>query len=103
MALALAGCSATPRQTVIGADQALVPVTLVGTTDTRLRADLGRPALQRVDGSAQVWLYDSPVCRLNVILYPGPGGVPQVSAAMPMPHGVSATSCVASLEQNRAS
>ncbi|MDD2875825.1 MAG: hypothetical protein PHT60_01195 [Acidiphilium sp.] len=103
LAVALAGCSAAQPPAVTSASTAPVPVMLVGTSVSDLRADLGVPALQRVDGSAQVWLYDSPVCRLNIVLYPGPSGTPQVSAAMPMPRGVSQSACVASLEQNRGS
>jgi len=97
LATGLAGCSGTPRPVAAAATGATIPVTLVGTSAQNLQADLGRPTLRRIDGSAQVWLYDSSVCRLNVILYPGPSGAPSVSAAMPLPHGVSQSSCVASL------
>jgi cytoskeletal protein CcmA (bactofilin family) len=102
--IGLAGCSGTPQPVAAaatGAADAAVPVTLVGSSARGLQADLGTPALRRIDGSAQVWLYDSPVCRLNVILYPGPGGAPAVSAAMPMPRGVSQSTCVESLMRER--
>jgi hypothetical protein len=102
MALGLAGCSAAAPPLANTAANP-TPITLIGTTIGGLQAELGRPALQRVDGSAQVWLYHSTVCRLNLILYPGPNGAPQVSAATPMPPGVAESTCVASLEQNRAS
>lgn len=101
LATGLAGCSAGPRPVAAAATGTAVPVTLVGTSAEGLQADLGKPALRRIDGSAQVWLYDSSVCRLNVILYPGPTGVPAVSAAMPLPRGVSQSSCVASLMRER--
>jgi len=103
MALGLAGCSAPAPRAATGAATNAAPITLVGATIGGLQADFGRPALQRIDGSAQVWLYHSALCRLNLILYPGPNGAPQVRAAMPMPRGVSESSCVASLEQNRPS
>ena len=102
--LALAGCAApgVSRATATAVLPA-APASLVGATPSSLQAELGAPALRRVDGPAQVWLYDSRVCRLNVILYPSNAGQPEVATAMPMPRGVSQASCLASLEQNRAS
>ncbi|HEX7388606.1 MAG TPA: hypothetical protein VF286_00750 [Acidiphilium sp.] len=72
-------------------------------TPSGLQAELGQPFLRRIDGPAQIWLYNSQVCRLDVIFYPGSAGQPQVALARPMPRGVSQASCLASLEQNRAS
>jgi hypothetical protein len=56
---------------------------LIGATPATLDAAFGQPALRRVDGTAQVWLYHSPVCALNLILYPDPSGTPRVAAAVP--------------------
>lgn len=76
---------------------------LVGATAAALRADLGKPMLRRIDGSAEVWLYNSPICRLDVIFYPGAAGQPVVSLARPSPQTISSASCVASLERRRTS
>ena len=102
--LALAGCAAAPVSPAATASAApSAPATLIGATQSNLRAEFGAPALRRVDGPAQVWLYDSRVCRLDVIFYPGETGQPEVATARPMPRGVSRASCLASLERNRAS
>lgn len=76
---------------------------LVGTTAAALRADLGKPMLRRIDGPAEVWLYNSPICRLDVIFYPGTAGQPIVSLARPSPQTISSATCVASLEHRRTS
>ena len=55
---------------------------LLGATPQLLDSAFGPPALRRVDGQAQVWLYHSQVCGLNLILYPGPDGVPRVADAV---------------------
>lgn len=56
---------------------------LIGSTPAILNAEFGQPVLLRVDGTAQVWLYHSPVCGLNLILYPDASGMPRVAAAVP--------------------
>lgn len=101
--LALAGCAATPAPRTAANAGSAAPATLVGATPSSLQAELGAPALRRIDGPAQVWLYDSRVCRLDVIFYPSSAGQPEVATARPMPRGISQASCLASLEQNRAS
>ena len=68
---------------------------LVGATPALLHAQFGPPALLRVDGAAQVWLYHSQVCGLNLILYPDHAGIPRVATAVP-DHG-DAEACVASM------
>jgi hypothetical protein len=42
---------------------------LVGVTAEQLRRMLGEPAIRRPEGAAEVWLYEAPTCRLDVILY----------------------------------
>ena len=42
---------------------------LVGVTADQLRRMLGEPAIRRPEGAAEVWLYEAPACRLDVILY----------------------------------
>jgi hypothetical protein len=56
---------------------------IVGSTPAVLSAEFGQPVLRRIDGSAQVWLYHSSVCGLNLILYPDRAGVPRVADAVP--------------------
>jgi hypothetical protein len=83
--LALSACAATPDQSALNTTVP-TPITaqqLVGATPITLRADFGAPELQRVEGPAQVWLYHSSVCGLNVILFTGQDGVPRVAEAVP--------------------
>ncbi len=79
------------------------PATLIGASAASLSTTLVPPALRRVDGPAQVWLYTSRVCRLELVLYPGAAGQPQVSYARRMPRDVGTATCVASLERGRPS
>lgn len=81
---ALSACAAPPEAVT----SSIVPVptsalALVGSTPQVLNADFGAPVLRRVDGVAQVWLYHSQVCGLNVFLYPDANGIPRVAAAVP--------------------
>jgi hypothetical protein len=98
----LAGCAVQPQPVAVEASVPVASASLMGASTTRLTALLGHPKLRRIDGRAQVWLYDSRLCRLNLILYPGTSGTPLVTLASPSPPSVSAASCLASLE-NRAS
>lgn len=80
----LAGCAAAP--TSVSSFAPDVPTSaqaLMGSTPQVLNADFGPPMLRRVDGPAQVWVYESPVCGLQVFLYPDAGGTPRVAAAVP--------------------
>jgi hypothetical protein len=76
------------------------PVHLIGATSGLLRASLIPPVLRRQDGSAEVLLYNSQICRLEVVLYPGAGGGKLVSLAQPMPRTVHLSACMASLQRN---
>ncbi|UNC13607.1 hypothetical protein FE249_04835 [Acidiphilium multivorum] len=102
---ALAGCAAPHNPKTGLADTGPKPASarLIGATPETLKADLGEPSLLRVDGPAEVWLYHSPICRLDVILYRGAKGAPVVRLARAAPRGVADATCVASLEQQRAS
>jgi hypothetical protein len=71
---------------------------LVGATPGSLTASFGAPVLRRVDGTAQVWLYHSSTCGLNLILYPDAGGTPRVADAVP--DNGDPTACVASLQRS---
>ncbi len=72
------------------------PQSLVGATPANLSAEFGHPALLRIDGTAQVWLYHSAVCGLDLILYPDNSGIPRVAAAIP--NNADPDRCVQSLQ-----
>ena len=97
--LGLAGCASTSGDTAQLYDT--VPMlnakALVGSTPTVLDAEFGQPVLRRVDGPAQVWLYHSAVCGLNLILYPDSAGVPRVAEAVP--DNGDPASCMESLQR----
>ncbi len=101
----LAGCAApqNPKAGLADTGPKSASARLIGATPAILKADLGEPSLLRVDGPAEVWLYHSPICRLDVILYRGATGAPVVRLAHAAPRGVADATCVASLEQQRAS
>jgi hypothetical protein len=43
---------------------------LVAATPAQVVAMLGTPSLRRIDGPAEVWLYNAaPVCRLDLVFY----------------------------------
>lgn len=42
---------------------------LVGVTAEQLQRMLGEPSIRRPEGTAEVWLYEAPACRLDVILH----------------------------------
>lgn len=91
----LAGCADTPAGPVVAAP--VVPVSaqaLVGSTPQVLSSDFGPPELRRVDGAAQVWLYRSADCGLQLFLYPDAAGTPRVTAALP--DGTNAPGCLQS-------
>ena len=43
---------------------------LRGQTGPAVRAALGQPVFRRVEGPAEIWLYSSQRCQLDLILYP---------------------------------
>lgn len=71
---------------------------LKGSSPQMLAADFGAPMLRRVDGPAQVWLYHSASCGMNVFLYPDAHGVPRVAAVVP-DAGDDPQSCMQSFEK----
>jgi hypothetical protein len=102
--LMLAGCAqpelaaSTPNSTLPAAP-AVAPITLVGATTGMLSAELGPPALRRVDGTSQVWLYHTDVCALNLILFPDAAGIARVASAVP---DSDPAACMASLARQTA-
>jgi len=98
VASCLGACAAPPMVMAPISTAAPAPFTaenLVGATPATLSAQFGPPVLMRVDGPAQVWLYHSQVCGLDLILYPDRAGVPRVATAVP-DNGDEAA-CVASI------
>lgn len=100
----LTGCT-TPQQTAdaqagISADVSPASVqNLIGSTPAVLDAEFGQPALLRVDGTAQVWVYHTSGCGLNLILYPDASGIPRVAMATAADGSDERDSCAASLVQ----
>ncbi len=80
---ALAGCAATPTSLTSQNTGPVSEKALMGSTAQVLNADFGAPLLRRTDGPAQVWVYESSVCGLQVFLYPDASGTPRVAAAVP--------------------
>ncbi len=96
-ALGLLGACAAPNpQTAFMASPPVSEQALKGSTPQVLDADFGQPMLRRVDGPAQVWLYHSASCGMNVFLYPDSHGVPRVAAVVP-DNGDDPQSCMQSL------
>ena len=94
----LSGCTMTQAQSANLASPLSNGGELLGATPTALSSAFGPPALRRVDGAAQVWLYHSPVCGLDLILYPDQSGTPRV--AMAVPDNGDTASCTASLRRD---
>jgi hypothetical protein len=63
---------------------------LTGARAEQLRRMLGEPALRRAEGEAEIWLYEAPACRLDIILY-AEGGALVVAHAAARAHGSDAT------------
>ncbi len=72
---------------------------LVGSTPQILSAEFGKPALLRVDGAAQVWLYHTNGCGLNLILYPDSSGTPRVALVSPTADSAVPAQCTTSLQR----
>ena len=94
----LSACAAPGSQTASLAAPLVSEQALKGASPQVLNADFGAPMLRRVDGPAQVWLYRSASCRMNVFLYPDANGVPRVAAVVP-DAGDNPQSCMQSLEK----
>jgi hypothetical protein len=98
--LLLAGCAVPPARTASGETPPSNVDRLIGATPTSLEAELGPPFLLRRDGPAQVWLYRSARCAIDLILYRDPEtGAPRVAMADARPLGtpLSDDACLASM------
>jgi hypothetical protein len=100
----LCGCAAPDTQMADGGPTFIqMPVNsdgLVGATPQILNAAFGKPAILRIDGSAQVWLYHDSGCGLNLVLYPDRAGTPRVAMAAPTDGDASAAGCSAALARD---
>lgn len=67
------GVSRTARPFGAPRDRGTAPpgaaAALMGVSADQLRRMLGEPSIRRPEGAAEVWLYEAPACRLDVILY----------------------------------
>ncbi len=70
---------------------------LSGATPAVINADFGPPTLLRVDGPAQVWLYHSATCGMDLFLYPDAAGTPRVTSVVP--DGADPQACVESFQR----
>jgi hypothetical protein len=102
--LCLLTACAVPAETVstspYTAQMQATPQNLIGSTPQVLDAEFGQPTLLRVDGTAQVWLYHSAICGLNLFLYPDASGVPRVTMATSADGSPTIGDCPVSLEQS---
>ncbi len=73
---------------------------LVGVTADQVRRMLGDASIRRPEGAAEVWLYEAPACRLDVILYAeGPSLVVAHAAARALggAEGVTEAACLSAV------
>ncbi|MDE1905815.1 MAG: hypothetical protein KGH75_05125 [Rhodospirillales bacterium] len=95
----LTACAAPGSQTaLLGGTPPVSEQALKGSSPQVLDADFGAPMLRRVDGPAQVWLYHSASCGMNVFLYPDAQGAPRVAAVVP-DAGDNPVNCMQSFEK----
>ncbi len=76
--VAAAGRAGALARPVVAGSPAAAPreaATLLGQPPESLLRLLGAPALRRREGDAEIWLYDAGSCQLDLVLYPGAGGV----------------------------
>ncbi|MBR0681051.1 hypothetical protein GXW74_11175 [Roseomonas eburnea] len=78
--------AATPRAR--GTEPPAAAALLLGARAEQMRRMLGDPTLRRPEGEAEIWLYEAPNCRLDVILYPE-GGALVVGHASARAHGAA--------------
>ncbi|MGH7050290.1 MAG: hypothetical protein ACREFS_02995 [Acetobacteraceae bacterium] len=99
----LAGCTAsTSRMSALEPPPAGNTGSLVGTTSAALQAEFGPPQLLRQDGTAEVWLYRTYDCTVDLILYPDQRtGIERVAVANVLPPAASgaAATCLGGLSE----
>lgn len=86
--------AAMPRARGAGAPS--TAAALVGSRAEEMRRMMGEPALRRAEGEAEIWLYEAPDCRLDVVLYPAAGAL-SVAHAAARAHGTAAVTEAACL------
>lgn len=98
--LVLLGCgllSACADQTATSTPDVSEQI-LQGDTPQILSADFGPPLVRRVDGPAQVWLYQTANCDLDIFLYQDSYGVFRVKTILP-DNGADLHACLRGLIQ----
>ncbi|WP_424814616.1 hypothetical protein [Roseococcus sp. YIM B11640] len=50
------------------------PSALLGASPEAVRATLGEPLMRREEGVAQIWLYSTAGCQIDIVLYSAEGG-----------------------------
>ena len=73
---------------------------LVGATADQLRRTLGEPSIRRPEGAAEVWLYEAPACRIDVILFAEASGLVvghAAARALGGTEGVTEAACLAAV------
>jgi len=102
-AVGLAGCAPLGPQpaadTLTFIQAPLDAQGLIGSTPQILSAEFGKPTILRVDGPAQVWLYHTAGCGLNLILYPDASGTPRVALVTPTVDSTLPAQCTTSLQR----
>ncbi|OJY65817.1 MAG: hypothetical protein BGP12_18450 [Rhodospirillales bacterium 70-18] len=106
LALGLAGCAVPAPPTPAAAPAAPAPRpppparagALVGATPAQVVAIMGPPALRRVDGPAEVWLYGGEAgCRLDLIFYRDAAALRVALATAHAPPKLTESACLARL------
>lgn len=99
----LAGCTAsTSRMSALEPSPASSAGRLVGATSAALQAEFGPPQLLRHDGTAEVWLYRTYDCTVDLILYPDRRtGIERVAVANVLPPAAAGTAatCLGGLSE----
>lgn len=64
-----AAAAIPPPQRAPGGPVPVAASEFLNNTAESVRAVLGAPSLRRSEGPAEIWLYEAPRCRLDIILY----------------------------------
>ena len=89
--------ASTPRRQ--GASPPAAATALQGRDPEAVISALGEPALRRREGNAEVWLYQAPDCRLDLVFYPDDARLVLAHAAA-RAHGarrLTESACVAAI------
>ena len=106
LAAATPAVSQTPPPPLSGPAPAAASALMQQTAEA-VRATLGEPSLRRAEGPlAEIWLYEAPRCRLDIILYRDAGGPFRVAHAQARAAGIETQTeaeCLRDIAGGRAS